>query len=407
MDVGLPDAELLSVLIWLDAAGLEAVERVCRRWRRLALSPPTSWAHRPRGRAWRQLGDRAAIVAQRITEPRWLRGHYRRTELPFAERTAFFVLDGPRVAAFCDRRVAVYDVRTLAEAWHLDLPSSPFRGALDGERIAVFLERHDRDAAADAAAQAAGWLNFTMPGRLYAGTAGGICATSVVSEHAVDDSEFLGWRGACIAYERRHHGRKLERLDAASGSVVRSLVWDTAGRQLDFRQHRTFAIEDGVGVGWVTRHGLMLDDGRSDGVRLLAMGHDPRVARHEHNDFRTYAHPDRHTLASLSREIADLPGSVVQVWDMRALARPRVVIHNADDPTISFLSFGRRVLRTLGRNRVHHYDLDTGAAVGDPYPVADPSTFCYVRCCDEASMVLTCRGSPVRTHVHSFDDTAR
>ena len=251
MDDALCDDGLLAALLWLDAPALEAAERVCRRWRRLVLSTPMCRAHRPRARVWERLGDRAAVVAERIAEHNWRAGRYERKEVSSpGSRVYHMVLDGPRLAMCADEAVDVFDASNLAAPlWHVDVPGVFRDAAMEEARLALFARptSDHRHVALYAGAPAAGALGTTdVRLEMHPG--------------------FTTWRGAQIAYvAARDGGRTVHRVDAASGRVARSLPLlptdEPLPRMLDMRSD-VFALADGTGVGVVTRPGLRLDDGR-------------------------------------------------------------------------------------------------------------------------------------------------
>ena len=336
------DDELLAVRLWLDARALEATERVCRRWRRLALSPTVCHAHRPGARVWERLADRAAVVAERTAERNWLAGRYRRNTLPWPHEwgETETQLDGPRLAVFHEGTAALFDARTLAPTWRVQLPGQYCTAALENARLAVFV-----------VIDPYGNANLVM----HVGAEGTVHATQVRLDHP---PSFMMWRDQHVAYGvyDEDDTSVVMRMDAASGQVTRSLSLGSGATRRHARDC-TVALADDIGIGVVTDTGLLLDDGRSAAPALFPM---EAFDGHVH---RARAHPDGRTVATVSYNDRL---RVVRLWDMRALGRPRAAIP-LDPATIcdwSRLSFGRGVLRISTALDVLQLDLSTGERLG-------------------------------------------
>lgn len=348
----LSDHELAVVLLWLEAPALEAAERVCRRWRRIALSPPMCRAHRPRALVWCGLGDRAAVVAERTTERNWLAGRYERKELACIpdERYPSTHLDGPRLALFARTSVVLFDLETLTQQWRTELPGSCKEAAVEDGRLAMFAS----DGASDGSVG------------IYVGTQGTLCATSL---RLPLSPSFMMWRGTRVAYgTRRDSGPAVERMDPESGRVTRSLP--LVRLEVGCLE---FPLADDASLGLLGHDRLIVDDGRCACAALFSVERPPRATL-----YGVHAHPDGRTLLTVSREMGrngddDARLYAYQLWDMRMLGRARVTIPMCSDA--EFLSFGRQSLRSLSRGRVHHHDLDTGAPLGTPYEIDHPRTY--------------------------------
>ena len=402
MDVeALPDHELLAVLLWLDARALEAAERVCRRWRRLALCPAACRALRPRACVWAALADREAVVAERVAGRGWLAGRFRESgHVESDPGCATFALDGPRLVLCDDARVDVFDARSVDVLWRHNFSGTGHiaDAVVDGPRVAAI-------------------LRVGAPGNghgcIHVATAGGeVSATEARSDFGPD---FMMWRGDRVAYGTcRDNIYTLERLDVASGRVARSLQLG-AGEVDDLTD--AFGLADGIGVGVATRAGLLLDDGRSARAARFAMQHDPSCHHQRpYVSFRwhAYAHPDGHTLLTVPYYDSPYGASwgeapvVAELWDARALARARCTIALPDDDG-EFLSFGRDAVRTVNGVRVSHFDLHSGAPVGEPWSLGDEGE--WVACANEAFAVVggynEQNSNRFSYTVYAFDDAPR
>ena len=370
------DDELLAVLLWLDAHALEAAERVCRRWRRLALSPTVCRAHRPRARVWDGAGDRAAVVAERTAERNWLAGRYARNTLPWPHEWGAVEtqLDGPRLAVFHAGTAALFDARTLAPVWRVELPGPCCPAAAENARLAVFVEVHGDNVVH--LVDAAGTLHATQV-RLR------------------DRPEFTMWRGRHVAYGVYDDDEcTVTRMDAASGRVTRSLPLPPATVRLPEIRCAT-ALADDVGIGIITWKHLVLDDGRSAAPALLRMRHSGAWILH------ACTHPDGRTIAALS----DTGGlQTVRLWDMRALGRPRAEIALDPGPlSASFygpqLSFGRDVVRISTAQYVTQFDLSTGQPLAVRWGF-EPVRFGCLQSVSEAFATVVCEKGPLSAELN-------
>ena len=397
----LPDHELLAVLLWLDARAHEAAERVCRRWRRLALCPAACRALRPRARVWAALGDREAVVAERVAGRSWLAGRFGANgHVDSDGECETCALDGPRLVLCNDSRVDVFDARSVDVLWRHDFSGTGriVDAVVDGPRVAAFLHVD------------------TLGNRhvcLHVATAGGeVRATEARSAFGPD---FVMWRGDRVAYGTcRDKVHALEHLDVASGRVARSLQLGAAEVE-DLAD--AFGLADGIGVGVATRAGILLDDGRSARAARFAMQHDPcchRQRPYVSFRWRVYAHPDGHTLLTVPYYDSPYGASwgeapvVAELWDARALATARCTIALPDDDA-EFLSFGRDAVRTVSGVRVSHFDLHGGAPVGEPWSLGEEGE--WVACANEAFAVVVRyneqNSSRFRFTVYASDDATR